>query len=220
MWPHPSDVTAPQTLHPSIPNCWDHNSSTVFLQVSLQFFDREKRPAKGWLGSTLGAAPDDRQHWETWCLQLAVAPPAASQHQQSSAAGEPQAKSHSEQDTARLRERGRERAGWAALLAQHPTTGSTGRHGACSLQWPHQQPHSTSRALQQVCHQQNHTHRPRHSVSEGERVREAQHLTKGSIGRLGACSLQWPHQQPHSTSKALQQVSHQQTHAHGAGHSE
>lgn len=50
-------------------------------QVSLQFYDREKRAAKGWLGSTLGAAPDDRQFWEAWCLTLAVTPPAPSQQQ-------------------------------------------------------------------------------------------------------------------------------------------
>ena len=59
-------------------------------QVSLQFFDRERRAAKGWLGSTLGAPPDDRQFWETWCLPLAVAPAAALPQQPSaSAAGEP-----------------------------------------------------------------------------------------------------------------------------------
>ena len=51
-------------------------------QVSLQFFDREKRPVKGWLGGKLGAGQDDRQFWEAWVLNLAVSPSTAAQHYQ------------------------------------------------------------------------------------------------------------------------------------------
>ena len=52
------------------------------MQVSLQFFDREKRPAKGWLGGKLGGGQDDRQFWEAWVINLAVAPSTAAQHYQ------------------------------------------------------------------------------------------------------------------------------------------
>ena len=54
----------------------------MHVQVSLQFFDREKRPAKGWLGGKLGAGQDDRQFWEAWVINLAVAPSTAAQHYQ------------------------------------------------------------------------------------------------------------------------------------------
>ena len=54
------------------------------VKVSLQFFDREKRPAKGWLGGKLGAGQDDRQFWEAWVINLAVAPSTAAQHYQGS----------------------------------------------------------------------------------------------------------------------------------------